>query len=88
MSVYIDSELSQNEFIRTFNYNTDSDELIWHRDKRDRQIEVIQSSGWKLLVDGCYPEFLRDGEVWFIQAEKYHRLQKGEGDLILKIKEL
>ena len=36
-----ETKLSDNEFIRVFNQNTDSGEFMWHRDREDRIIESI-----------------------------------------------
>ena len=35
--------------LRTFD-NVDSDELIWHRDEKNRTIKVIESKDWKLQI--------------------------------------
>lgn len=70
---------------RTFSSDVDSDELIWHRDKRDRQITIISGTGWKLQLDDKLPVELIQGKLYDIPKEVYHRVIKGTDDLIIKI---
>lgn len=35
--------------IRMFSKDVDSMELVWHQDKEDREIEVLEGKGWKRL---------------------------------------
>ena len=71
--------------IRTFSEDIDEEELIWHRDKEDRIITVIEGKNWKLQIDNQLPIEMESGEDYFIGNMVYHRLLKGEGKLILKI---
>ena len=32
--------------LRVFHPQVDNDELVWHRDKNDRLVEVVDSDGW------------------------------------------
>ena len=78
---------SKDFFIREFSSDTPTFELVWHRDKNDRVVEVIQSNGWKFQMDNELPKTLESGNVVEIPKETFHRVIKGEGDLIIKIKE-
>ena len=40
-----------NHVIRTFNENVNEDELVWHRDKEDRTIHVLEGLNWMLQMD-------------------------------------
>lgn len=73
--------------VRTFSEGVESKELVWHKDKNDRVVEVIQSNGWKFQMDNELPKTLKSGNVVEIPKETFHRVIKGEGDLIIKIKE-
>lgn len=73
--------------VRTFSEDVESEELVWHRDKNDRVVEVIQSNGWKFQMDNELPKTLESGNVVEIPKETFHRVIKGEGNLIIKIKE-
>ena len=39
---FIEEKISDNLFIRTFKQETDSGEMVWHRDYEDRIIESTQ----------------------------------------------
>ena len=78
----------QNEIIqRTFDETIDEMELVWHRDKKDRMVKVIQSEGWKFQMDNELPIELKRGTELFIPKEVYHRVIKGSGELKIEIKE-
>jgi len=72
---------------RVFNENVDNHELKWHFDERDRKVKVLKSNGWKFQMDNHLPVTLKEGDVITIPKGKYHRVLKGNGDLIVKIKE-
>lgn len=65
--------------------NSESEELVWHRDRRDRVVEVIQSNGWKFQYDNKLPIDLTEGDTIEIPKGHYHRVIKGSGDLIIRI---
>lgn len=71
--------------LRKFNSNVSTDELVWHRDKRDRIVEVLQGGGWKFQKDDKLPIELNDGAILQIPKETYHRVIRGAGDLIIRI---
>ena len=78
----------ENEIIqRTFDEAIDEMELVWHRDKKDRLVKVIQSEGWKFQMDNELPIELKRGTELFIPKEVYHRVIKGNGELKIEIKE-
>lgn len=78
----------ENEIIqRTFDETIDEMELVWHRDKKDRMVKVIQSEGWKFQMDNELPIELKRGTELFIPKEVYHRVIKGSGELKIEIKE-
>lgn len=73
---------------RLFKENTNSEELKWHFDERDRNVKVVKSNGWKVQFDNQLPITLKEGNSLFIPKGVYHRVIKGNGELIVKIKEL
>lgn len=79
--------IESNVIVRTFSEDVESEELVWHRDKNDRVVEVIQSNGWKFQMDNELPKTLESGNVVEIPKETFHRVIKGEGNLIIKINE-
>lgn len=81
-----ETKLSDNEFIRVFNQNTDSGEFTWHRDRENRIIESIEDTDWMIQIDNELPKIM-EGEV-FIPMGVYHRLIKGTGDLKINLTKL
>lgn len=72
-------------FLREFRENVNSEELIWHRDREDRVIKVLESNGWKLQLDDQLPVLLKEGSTYNIPAYVYHRVIKGSGRLLIKV---
>ena len=83
MNTYVDTSN-----IRTFSKDVDEMELIWHTDKEDRNIEVLEGKGWRFQRDNELPLELREGDRIFIPRHQVHRVIKGETDLKIKIKNL
>ena len=73
--------------IREFNKDVDSDELVWHRDRDDRYVTVNRGRGWKLQLENQLPVSLSPGKTYFIPAKTYHRVLKGQSNLVVTIKE-
>jgi len=78
--------LFDNSFVRTFD-NVQSDELVWHRDKKNRTVRVIRCKDWKIQFDNELPNIMDEGDIIKIKKEVYHRLHRGKGKLVLEIKE-
>ena len=51
----IQTKLSENKALRTFNESVNNAELIWHMDREDRLITVLESDSWKLQMDNSLP---------------------------------
>jgi len=80
-------ELKTFNFIyRKFTQDVDQDELVWHRDRNDRQVEVVGDTDWQFQLEDSIPLKLQD--KIFIPKNTYHRLIKGTQDLELRILEL
>tara|TARA_Y100001970_G_C14206483_1_gene844318 strand:- start:1271 stop:2245 length:975 start_codon:yes stop_codon:yes gene_type:complete len=82
---YDEKILNENTRVRTFNSNVSEDHLIWHRDRQDRVVEVIHSNGWLFQRDDSVPILMSPGDKIQISTNEWHRIIKGEGDLVLKI---
>ena len=74
--------------IRTFPEMMNDDQLYWHLDAADRILTVLEGKNWKIQLDNELPVTLVTDTIYFIKKETYHRLIKGTGNLILKIKEI
>jgi quercetin dioxygenase-like cupin family protein len=72
---------------RVFKENTDTHELVWHRDKQNREVTVLESDGWMFQMDNELPIVLNEGDVIEIPKNTYHRIMRGNGNLKITIKE-
>ena len=79
------TRLDENTVLRVFSEGVDDSELVWHRDRNDRLIEVIEGEGWKLQIENDIPRELTAGSRFFVAAREYHRVIKGRGDLRVRI---
>ena len=73
------------KLIRVFEENIDASELIWHQDREDRTIKVIEANGWGYQLDNQLPLPLEDGQELFIPKMMYHRVIKGTGSLVVEV---
>lgn len=78
-------EIDDDCIYREFKSDVDENDLVWHRDKRDRTIESMHITDWMIQFDNELPQIV-EGTI-DIPKEVYHRLIKGTGNLTLKIKE-
>lgn len=81
-------EIIDGFIVRKFENSIDEHKLYWHLDAADRFISVVEGDNWKIQMDNELPITLIKNCDYFVQKETYHRLIKGNNDLILKIKEL
>lgn len=77
-------EINLDLIIRKFSKDIDPIELLWHRDLKNREIKVLEGTGWKIQIDNQLP---RDIDFSIIPKEVWHRIIKGEDDLVIQIKE-
>lgn len=76
---------NQQSWIRHFSPEIEAEEMIWHRDREDRRIFILQAGGWFLQREDQLPQPIKEGEEIFIQAGEWHRAIGGEGELIIRI---
>jgi len=84
---FSDSFVSENRFKRVFDEQVDDGKLIWHKDKKDRVIYVIESNSWKIQYDNQLPIDLVNGNTYYVKKENYHRVHKGKGNLVIEIQQ-
>jgi hypothetical protein len=77
--------INGNKILREFAHDTDSHELVWHRDKKDRIVRVLEGNGWKFQLDNMLPILLHEGQEIFIPKETFHRVIKGTNTLKIEI---
>jgi hypothetical protein len=80
-------ELKTFDFIyRKFTQDIEEEELVWHRDEKDRKVEILGDTDWQFQLEDTVPQQLQD--TIFIPKDTYHRLIKGTGNLSIRILEL
>jgi len=80
-------EIQQGEItIRTFKKDVQDDELVWHRDKEDREVRIVKGIGWQFQREDHLPILLKAGDIIQIKKEEWHRIIKGRTDLIVEIR--
>lgn len=72
---------------RIFSPDVDSEELKWHQDLKDRKVTIIQGGEWQFQMDDELPIKLINGEQIFIPKFVWHRVIKGDSELIVEIEE-
>ena len=87
MDLPFSQENIDEKILRTFSSDVDDEELKWHFDLCDRKVKVIEGTNWKLQFDNQLPEKLIPNKDFFIPKGIYHRVIKGEGDLVVLIEE-
>lgn len=87
MKPYKNTTTSENSFIREFSSNVLEEELVWHRDERDRNLEILEGENWYIQFDNYMPEKLIKGETYYVPKNVYHRVIKGTTNLKIHITE-
>jgi hypothetical protein len=75
-------------FTRVIPERTDDLELKWHRDNGDRYITVQSGLNWGLQLENQLPITLEINHTYFIPYDVWHRVIRGQHDLVLIIKEI
>ena len=93
MKPYTDTIINESELIREFNQECSSDDLVWHRDHRNREVTVLEcSDNWFLQMDNELPKPLEQGKTYYVESMIYHRticLNKDDNSILkIKIKEV
>ena len=84
MATYTDYTFEGNH-VRYFPENTESNNLVWHRDRKDRNITPIENTNWQIQFDNELPKPIK-GRI-FIREGQWHRVIKGNGCLKILINE-
>ena len=80
-----EEKIDKYNFIRTFPADVDEMDLIWHADKENRIITVIEGNGWKFQFDEELPIEMTKGKSISILKVIIHRVIKGNGPLVIKL---
>jgi hypothetical protein len=80
-----EEQISDNIFIRTFSADVDEMDLIWHTDKENRFIKVLEGNGWQFQYDEELPFEMTDGLGFPVMKGQIHRVIKGLGPLKIEL---
>ena len=80
-----EQKLGGSKVVRTFSEDVESSELIWHRDKEERIVTILEGDEWGLQLDNQMPLKLQVGKQYIIPQEEWHRVIKGRGNLVIEI---
>ena len=79
-------QIKTSEYIyRKFTQDIPEEELVWHRDQNDREVEILETTDWMFQFDNQIPFNIENS--LFIPKDTYHRLIKGTGTLNIRIRE-
>lgn len=82
---YTEKKIGEKSFLREFSVELDADELSWHRDDEDREVEIISGKNWQFQYDDCLPVTVEPGDRVFVERHEWHRIIKGDTNLKLII---
>jgi len=88
MKEYTDKFTDRGTRIRRITREAIDGELTWHRDANDRVVTVLESAGWKIQFDDQMPFNVAPGDKISVQANQWHRVIPGAGDLVMEIREM
>lgn len=88
MSLPFEQYIKSDKMVRVFTPDVPADELKWHQDLRDRVVTVVEGGGWEFQIENELPIKLLDTMQIKIQKFVWHRVIKGQGNLIVEIEEL
>lgn len=80
-----EEKIKDNIFVRTFSVDVDEMDLIWHTDKENRFIKVLEGNGWKFQYDEELPFEMTDGLGFPVMKGQIHRVIKGVGPLKIEL---
>jgi len=85
--IYKQENINDKKFKRVFSSDVSEKELVWHRDKENRLVEVLEDTDWYFQMDNQLPIPLKKGVTFEIPKETFHRVIKGTTDLNILIEE-
>jgi len=84
---YRDLMLAENVKYRRILNEGVADECTWHRDAKDRIVQIVEGRDWQIQFDNQLPVTVSPGDRIRILAQEWHRVIPGRGDLLMIIQE-
>lgn len=88
MDFPFEQKIENGKIIRKFSPDVDTEELKWHQDEKDRIVKVLQSGNWQLQIEDDLPNKLQKDQLFRIPKFVWHRVIKGDRELIVEIEEV
>lgn len=79
--------IKEGKMVRVFTPDVESEELKWHQDLKDRKVTVVEDGGWLFQMENDLPNKLLVAQQILIPKFVWHRVIKGEGNLVVEIEE-
>ena len=83
-----EQQVGSNLFVRTFSPETDPFEFVWHRDREDRILCILEGGGWSFQFENQIPFLMENSDKIFIPTGEYHRVIPGNSYLEILIEKL
>ena len=80
-----EKQIGKQLFLREFSANVDEMDLIWHEDREDRIVHVLEGNNWKFQFDEQLPFEMLDGIDIIIPKGIIHRIIRGKGPLKIRV---
>lgn len=80
-----EEKIDDHIFIRTFSADVDEMDLIWHEDRENRFIKVLEGNGWQFQYDEELPFEMTEGLGFPVMKGQIHRVIKGVGPLKIEL---
>lgn len=87
MDFPFEQQIVDGKILRSFKPDVDTDELKWHQDLKDRKVTIIEAGGWSFQMEDNLPNKLQNAKQIFIPKFAWHRVIKGNSELIVEIEE-
>ena len=87
MTFPFEQEIINGKITRVFSPDVDTEELKWHQDLKDRRVTIIEDGGWSFQMDDNLPNKLKIAEQLWIPKFVWHRVIKGNSNLVIEIEE-
>jgi quercetin dioxygenase-like cupin family protein len=72
---------------RIFSKDLCEEELVWHRDKEDRDVFIVEGDGWYIQKDNELPQLMQKGSIFKIPKETWHRIINKNGvNLVINVR--
>jgi len=79
---FIKHGTNQSYTIRTFENECDD---LWFKEKDTKRVRVFTSNGWELQIGEDQPVIMEIGKQYNIPKNKFYRVLKGQGNLVVRL---